>query len=131
MRMDTIKTEGIKYAGSKLKIIPYIAGIVSELEEVKSVLDGFSGTTRVSQALGQMGFRYHFKRFVGLVRSFCNMLSESHRFRFILSGADRSLKRWHGRIWWLVLKIMGATQVNQKKPFQQKNTRKLDAIKTK
>ena len=30
MRMDTIKTEGIKYAGSKLKIIPYIAGIVSE-----------------------------------------------------------------------------------------------------
>ena len=50
------KTEGIKYAGSKKKIIPYIVQIISELEGVKNVLDGFSGTTRVSQAFAQLGY---------------------------------------------------------------------------
>ena len=34
-----MKTYGIKYAGSKLRIIPYITAIVSELEDVKKVLD--------------------------------------------------------------------------------------------
>ncbi|MEK9194850.1 MAG: DNA adenine methylase, partial [Patescibacteria group bacterium] len=52
----TPRTEGIKYAGSKLKILPYIIDILSELNGVKKVLDGFSGTTRVSQALAQLGY---------------------------------------------------------------------------
>ena len=51
------ETEGIKYAGSKLKILPYIIKIVSELEGVNSVLDGFSGSTRVSQAFPQLGYK--------------------------------------------------------------------------
>lgn len=52
----TPRTEGIKYTGSKLKILPYIIDILSELHGVKKVLDGFSGTTRVSQALAQLGY---------------------------------------------------------------------------
>ena len=40
-----IKTQGIKYAGSKLKIIPYILETINDLE-IKTVLDGFSGSTR-------------------------------------------------------------------------------------
>ena len=54
--LATPKTEGIKYAGSKLKILPYIVGILSELSGVKNVLDGFSGSTRVSQAFGRLGY---------------------------------------------------------------------------
>ena len=50
------KTEGIKYAGSKLKILPYIVQLLSELDGIKNALDGFSGTTRVSQALAQLGY---------------------------------------------------------------------------
>ena len=50
-----ITTEGIKYAGSKLKILPYIVDVISGLE-VTNVLDGFSGSTRVSQALAKLGF---------------------------------------------------------------------------
>ena len=50
------QTYGIKYAGSKLKIIPYIVSLINELKDVKTVLDGFSGTTRVSQALAQLGY---------------------------------------------------------------------------
>ena len=48
------QTEGIKYAGSKLKIIPYITQLLMNTKGVKSVLDGFSGTTRVSQAFAQL-----------------------------------------------------------------------------
>ncbi|MBP1638232.1 MAG: Site-specific DNA-methyltransferase (adenine-specific) [Bacteroidetes bacterium] len=56
MQIPTISTEGIKYAGSKLKIIPYILEIISQLDDVENVLDGFSGTTRVSQVFGKIGY---------------------------------------------------------------------------
>ena len=47
---DAPPTEGVKYAGSKLKLIPYILRLIKKVD-AKTVLDGFSGTTRVSQAL--------------------------------------------------------------------------------
>ena len=50
------QTEGIKYAGSKLKIIPFIIQLISELPSINSVLDGFTGTTRVAQAFAQLGY---------------------------------------------------------------------------
>ncbi len=49
-------TEGIKYAGSKLKLLPHILRLAHQTG-AKSVLDGFSGTTRVSQALSQSGYK--------------------------------------------------------------------------
>ena len=48
------ETEGIKYAGSKLKLLPHILKIVRSLS-VEKVFDGFSGTTRVSQAFAKEG----------------------------------------------------------------------------
>ena len=48
-------TEGIKYAGSKLKLIPHILRLVKKVGAT-TVLDGFSGTTRVSQALARLGY---------------------------------------------------------------------------
>lgn len=41
-------TQGIKYAGSKLKLLPHIANIIEPLN-VQTIFDGFSGTTRVGQ----------------------------------------------------------------------------------
>jgi adenine-specific DNA-methyltransferase len=55
MATHTLTTQGIKYAGSKLKLLPYITDIMHSLKP-HSVLDGFSGTTRVSQALAQSGY---------------------------------------------------------------------------
>ena len=49
-------TEGVKYVGSKLRMLPHIVRLVASLPDVQSVLDGFSGTTRVSQALYQLGY---------------------------------------------------------------------------
>ena len=51
-----MNTQGVKYAGSKLKIIPYIIKEVEGLKNVRSILDGFAGTTRVSQAFHTLGY---------------------------------------------------------------------------
>lgn len=48
-------TEGVKYAGSKLKLLPHILRLVKQTG-ADTVLDGFSGTTRVSQALARLGY---------------------------------------------------------------------------
>ncbi len=49
---ETPSTEGIKYAGSKLKLIPQILQLARKVK-AKTVFDGFSGTTRVSQAFAR------------------------------------------------------------------------------
>ncbi|MFA5942794.1 MAG: DNA adenine methylase, partial [Candidatus Paceibacterota bacterium] len=51
-----VSTQGIKYAGSKLKLLPNILKIIEGLE-IQTVLDGFSGSTRVSQALAKRGYQ--------------------------------------------------------------------------
>jgi adenine-specific DNA-methyltransferase len=50
------ETEGIKYIGSKLKLIPYILHLARKVD-AHTVLDAFSGTTRVSQAFAKSGYR--------------------------------------------------------------------------
>src|SRR3989338_36128 len=50
-----METQGIKYTGSKREILPVLLRMIEPLN-VKTVLDGFSGTTRVSQALKQAGY---------------------------------------------------------------------------
>ncbi len=51
-----VQTEGIKYSGSKLKLLPHILSTIQSLP-VQKVFDGFSGTTRVSQALAKSGYQ--------------------------------------------------------------------------
>ena len=48
------ETESIKYAGSKRKLLPYILKLVARTGAA-SVLDGFSGSTRVAQAMARHG----------------------------------------------------------------------------
>ena len=50
------ETEGVKYAGSKLKLLPYILQLAHKVKP-KTVFDGFAGTTRVSQAFAQLGYK--------------------------------------------------------------------------
>ena len=48
------------YSGSKLKLLPYILSVIQSLPDrppIKKVFDGFSGTTRVSQALAKSGYQ--------------------------------------------------------------------------
>jgi adenine-specific DNA-methyltransferase len=50
-----MQTQGIKYTGSKREIIPILLEQIRPLG-VQTVFDGFSGTTRVSQALKKDGY---------------------------------------------------------------------------
>ncbi len=124
----TPKTQGIKYAGSKLKILPYIVQIMSELKDVRIVLDGFSGSTRVSQAFAQLGFN--------TVSSDISIWSEVFANCFLIANKEDSyykkiinhLNRLDGYDGWYT-ENYGAELSGKKRPFQAKNTRKLDAIR--
>lgn len=122
------KTEGIKYTGSKLKIIPHIVKIITELKDVKNVLDGFSGTTRVSQAFSQLGYN--------TTANDVSVWSEVFGTCYLKSKKDDKfyqeildyLNNLEGYSGWFT-ENYGAEISGKKKPFQAKNTKKLDAIR--
>ena len=47
----------IKYLGSKRTLIPRITAAVAALPEVRTVVDLFSGTSRVGHAFKRLGYR--------------------------------------------------------------------------
>lgn len=55
LTFETPPTEGIKYAGSKLKLIPQILQLARKVN-AKTIFDGFSGSTRISQAFARSGY---------------------------------------------------------------------------
>lgn len=122
------RTEGIKYAGSKLKILPHIIKLIDGLTDINVVLDGLSGSTRVSQALSQLGHRVA-SNDVALwseVFATCYLKSKKNDafYQKILDHLN-SLKGHHG--WYT--EHYGGKDDGLKRPFQEKNTKKLDAIR--
>ncbi|MCU0425859.1 MAG: DNA adenine methylase [Candidatus Kapabacteria bacterium] len=125
-------TQGIKYAGSKLKLLPHILSCIAELD-VKTVLDGFSGTTRVSQALAQRGFR--------TISSDIALWSETFAKAYLLNTHHPShfqalidhLNSLEGYAGWFTEHYGGEIALHQKtapkRPFQRKNAMKLDAVR--
>lgn len=125
--LTTPQTEGIKYVGSKLKILPHIIEILSGLE-VKNVCDGFSGSTRVSQALAQLGYNTTASDISvwSEVLATCYLCSnKSDEFYQKMIDHLNGLKGYDG--WYT--EHYGAEVAGTKRPFQAKNTRKLDAIR--
>jgi Adenine-specific DNA methylase len=121
-------TEGIKYAGSKRKIIPYIAQIISELDGVKNVLDGFSGTTRVSQAFGKLGYNTTSNDISEWSEVFATCYLMSNKSDIFYSEIISHLNNLKGYSGWFT-ENYGIDNHNTKRPFQKKNTQKLDAIR--
>ena len=124
-----IKTEGIKYAGSKLKLIPFISDLVDEIGP-QSVLDGFSGTTRVSQALAQKGYEVTCADISlwSYVMGTCYLLGDEPR-RY--SELIQYLNSVPPRDGWFTEHYGGNPQAEGeiKHPWQRHNTQKLDAIR--
>jgi len=133
--VDTPSTEGIKYAGSKLKLVPYILQLVKKVN-AKTILDGFSGTTRVSQALAKSGYQVLCNDISvwSEVFSTCYLLNNKKRSAY--EGLIQHLNSLPPINGWFTENYGGlpnagcAIQADGlKKPWQIHNTRKLDAIR--
>ncbi len=123
-----METEGIKYTGSKKRIIPYILQLMGELENINSVLDGFSGTTRVSQALAQSGYNTTANDISAWSEVFgqCYLLADKPDAYY--QEIIDHLNALPGEDGWFS-EHYGASEPEAKRPFQLKNSRKLDAIR--
>jgi adenine-specific DNA-methyltransferase len=128
-------TEGIKYAGSKLKLLPCILQLVNKVKPA-TVLDGFAGTTRVAQALAQSGHRVIANDVAAWSKIFatCYLLNP-HPARHYQPLVDH-LNALPGRDGWFTEHYGGeanggssAGQDRLKKPWQKHNTRRLDAMR--
>lgn len=129
LTFDTPSTEGIKYAGSKLKLIPQILKLARKVNAI-SVFDGFSGTTRVSQAFAQSGYDV-----------VCNdhaVWSEVFGTCYLQGKAPREyntliqhLNAVPPRDGWFTEFYGGDPEKEEepKRPWQVHNTRKLDGIR--
>ncbi len=126
--LSTPKTEGIKYAGSKLKILPYIVEILCGLEEVRNVLDGFSGSTRVSQAFAQLGYNTTSSDISVWSEVFATCYLRANKSDEFYQKILNRLNSLKGHDGWYT-EHYGAELVGTKRPFQAKNTRKLDTIR--
>lgn len=131
----TPETEGIKYAGSKLKLLPYILKLVNEVQP-NTVLDGFSGTTRVAQALAKLGYSVIANDVAIWSKVFgtCYLLNE--RSEGYYKELIQHLNSLPGKDGWFTENYGGLPNEGNakqfdglKKPWQVHNTRKLDAIR--
>lgn len=132
MTVDTPDTEGIKYAGSKLKLLPHILQLAKRTD-AKTVLDGFSGTTRVSQAFAKIGYRVLCNDIAAWSQVFgiCYLLNRKSIADY--TELIEHLNALPPKDGWFTAHYGGDPTSTQgdglKKPWQIHNTRKLDAIR--
>lgn len=125
-------TEGVKYAGSKLKLLPNILSLIAKTG-TKAVLDGFSGTTRVSQALAKSGYTVVANDISAWSEVFgtCYLLNQKDRRHY--QGLIDHLNALTPRDGWYTEHYGGDAEGpladGLKKPWQRHNTRRLDAIR--
>ena len=125
--MENIKTEGIKYTGSKNKIIPYILEIIRDLN-INTILDGFSGTTRVSQALNILGYNVICNDLSEWSETFANCYLINKKPKAYYQPIIDKLNNLEGYEGWFTKNYSKEYGIN-KAPFQKKNLMKLDAIR--
>ena len=124
--MTAPQTEGIKYAGSKLRLLPHILQLAQKVNP-QTVFDGFSGTTRVSQAFAHSGYRVIANDISVWSKVFaeCYLLSSFPREYYgALIDHLNAMPRQEG---WFTQHYGGSNGL--KRPWQKHNTLKLDAIR--
>lgn len=130
-------TQGVKYAGSKKLLIPHILSLIESLG-VRRVWDAFSGTTRVSQALAQSGYQVVSSDLAVWSEVFgrCWLLNtrrpEEYSELIAHLNATRPRDGWFTEYYGGSEEAEGdlpTSDFQGKRPFQRKNTRKLDGIR--
>jgi adenine-specific DNA-methyltransferase len=130
-----METQGIKYTGSKREILPVLLELIKPLK-VKTVLDGFSGTTRISQALKQAGYTVYANDIADWSKVFgeCYLLNRKSANYYL--PLINHLNNLPGKYGWFSENYGGepnggsAMQKDgRKRIWQLHNTKKLDAIR--
>ena len=128
-------TQGVKYAGSKLKMLPYIIEISKGIQ-FETMIDGFSGTTRVSQAFAQLGKSVISSDISSWSRTFgqCYLMNNKKpsEYEELIAHLNsiKGYKGWFSEHYGGVDSDGSAIQNDGfKKPWQMHNTMKLDGIR--
>ena len=133
--LHVLPTESIKYIGSKLKLIPEVLQLVKKVN-AKTILDGFSGTTRVSQALAKLGYTVicndvaPWSKILGTCYLLNTKPKEAYQSLIDHLNAVPPVDGWFTEHYGGHANGGCAVQADGlKKPWQRHNTRKLDAIR--
>lgn len=131
--IDTPRTEGIKYAGSKKKLIPQILALAQKAG-AKTVLDGFAGSTRVSQAFAFAGYDVISSDKAVWSEMFGRCYLEAKKPRAYYEELIAHLNARPGIDGWFSEHYGGIVNSDHsitqtKMPWQLHNTRKLDSIR--
>jgi adenine-specific DNA-methyltransferase len=133
--IDAPPTEGIKYAGSKLKLLPYILHLTRKVRPHR-ILDGFSGTTRVAQALASLGHEVIANDSAVWSKVFGTCYLLNNRPKSHYEELIEHLNSLPGKDGWFTQNYGGRSNGgmarqhdNLKKPWQIHNTQRLDAIR--
>jgi adenine-specific DNA-methyltransferase len=130
-----LRTQGIKYVGSKTKLLRQILEL-AESVGAKKILDGFAGSTRVSQAFAKNGYHVTSNDAAVWAKTFgiCYLINQnppSHYFELL-----KHLNALPPKDGWFTQHYGGAANQSAlsknettKKPWQIHNTRKLDSIR--
>lgn len=117
----------IKYLGSKRRLIEHIVERVESLSGVRSVLDLFSGTSRVGHALKARGLRVHandHNAFAHVLGS-CYVAADARLWREPARKLIAELDRVPGRAGWFT-----ETYCRRSRYLQPANGARVDAIRT-
>lgn len=122
MKRNKTETYGVKYIGSKREIVDDILQVVkNEAPQAKSIIDVFSGTTRVSQAFrknGYTGIASDLSQ-ASEIYSGCFLENENNSHLQEIIDFLNSLSGYNG---WITENYAGRF-------WQEKNTQKADAIR--
>ena len=128
-------TEGIKYTGSKLKLLPYILQLARRVKAT-TVFDAFSGTTRVSQAFAKSGYKVYSNDIAvwsQVLGSYYLLTQRPPReYRDLISHLNhiKPVDGWFSEHYGGLPNDGCAIQSDgMKKPWQIHNARKLDGIR--
>lgn len=116
----------IKYIGSKRVLVPAIVEVIRSLPEVKSVVDFFSGTSRVGHALKERGYRVIANDFMSYAHALATCYVQADREN-VIDDAQQLIAEFNA--------LPGApgyfteTFCIRSRFFQPKNGARVDAIR--
>jgi len=133
--VDPPKTQSIKYAGSKLKLLRQVLELVAKTN-ASTILDGFSGSTRVSQALAYSGYTVTANDISvwseHLARCYLQSPNPTNHYCELIDHLNSVVPKdgWFTEHYGGTATTRSAIHSDGlKKPWQIHNTRKLDAIR--